>query len=275
LALLAIVGIALGLTREPGVVALALLVAALLSTLGSAIVGLGAVGRASLRYALTPNALLIRWLGSEEVVPLAELDGVFSGQRLGRIGPIRGQTWPGSVFGTAQHNGRAVEFYATSVAPEDLTLLVTERMGYAVSPVDPATFRQEIIRRLQQGPGSAPSPRPSLARGMATALNNPANALLLGTSFVVALVVLAQYMIGFERLPAETVLHFNAEGTPDVLGPRSSLAEVPLLAIGGWLISTVVGLLVAGRSANAAQLIWLGSIAAELVLIVTILRLVP
>jgi hypothetical protein len=148
-------------------------------------------------------------------------------------------------------------------------------MGYAVSPVDPAAFRQDVIRRLEQGPGLAPSPRPSLAKGMALALNNPVNVVLLGTGFVLALVVLAQYMTGFERLPAETILHFNADGAPDVLGPRSSLAEVPLLAIGGWLISTVVGLLVAARSSSAAHLLWLGSIAAELVLIVAIFRLVP
>jgi hypothetical protein len=275
LGLAALVGFALGLTREPGVVALVLLVAALLATVGAVVVGLGAAAHASLRYSLTPNALIIRWLGSEEVVPLEELDGVYSGQRLGRITPIRGFNWPGSVTGTAQHNGRAVEFYATSADPEHLTLLVTERVGYAVSPVDPPTFRQEVIRRLEQGPGSAPPPRPSIARGLATALHNPVNAILLGVGLVLALVVLAQFMVGFERLSAETVLHFNIDGAPDVVGPRANLAEVPLLAIGGWMISALVGLLVAGRSASAAQLLWLGSVAAELVLIVSIFRLAP
>ena len=34
------------------------------------------------------GALVIRWLGDDEVVPLEELDAVYSGQRLGKLGDL-------------------------------------------------------------------------------------------------------------------------------------------------------------------------------------------
>ncbi len=275
LLIVALCCLAVGLTRDPSLIAFVSIACGSIALLAAASLGLWAYGAASLRYSLTPTAVVIHWLGSAEVVPLSDLDGVFSGLRLGSIGKIRGIRRPGYVVGAGRHDNREVLFRTTSLDPQDLTLLVTEHREYAISPQEPAVFRQEVIQRVEQGGGVLPVARSSPLRAAAVAMSDPVSVALLVVGLVLALAVLGQYMVGFERLPLETALHFGSDGAPDVTGPRNALVQIPLLALGGWLVGAVLGLAVSQRSGGAAHLLWLGTAAAQIVLLVAVLRLVP
>src|SRR5207248_2458533 len=79
----------------------------LCAVVAAAIIALWTYGYFGLRYILTPAALLIRWLGEDEAVPLADLQGVYSGQRLGKLPRLRGFTWHGYWVGRALHRDTA------------------------------------------------------------------------------------------------------------------------------------------------------------------------
>ena len=48
-------------------------------------------------------------------------------------------------------------------------------------------------------------------------------------------------MLGIASLPDRTALHFGSDGSPDVVGSRDGLIVLPLLALGGWLVSAITG----------------------------------
>ncbi len=272
-AVLACLALALGLTSEPGPFAFVELVVAIVALAAWAIFALWTYGFSTLRYTLTPNALVIRWLGGDDIIPLERVDGIYSGQRIGPVRGVRGLTWPGYVVGFKVQNGMPVSFFATTEDPAALTLIVLDQRIYAISPDDGPAFRQELIRRIEQATSTLPTPRQGMLRRVAATLMDPASLLLLGISLALALAVLGLYMLRIASLPAETALHFAADGTPDVTGPLANLARLPLLGLAGWLGSTLVGLGLARSDRALARLLWFGSAAAELVLVIAALRL--
>jgi len=274
-AAIGLAGLALGVLSTPGLVALLLMAFGLCAVVAAAIIALWTYGYFDLRYILTPAALVIRWLGGDEAVPLADLQGVYSGQRLGKLPRLRGFTWHGYWVGRALHRDVDLACYATSLEPADLTLLVTSRVSYAVSPEDVVGFRQELIRRAEAGLDDPPGARTGRLAGAALALLDPLSLALMAGGLFLALLVLSRYMLGIGGLPEQAALHFAADGSADLVGPRAQLAALPVLAIGGWLVSAVGGLLLAGQERGAARLIWLGNLAAGAILLVAALRLLP
>ena len=63
------------------------------------------------------GALVVRWLGREDVVPLAQVEGVYSGQRLEALPRLRGLTWRGYWVGRGAHRGADLTCYSTSDIP--------------------------------------------------------------------------------------------------------------------------------------------------------------
>ena len=270
---IALVAFGLGLTSEPGPAAFLLLLLSSLSLLVAALVGVWTYGYFGLRYTLTPGALLIRWLGGDEAVPLEELDAVYSGQRLGKLGRLRGIAWPGDRVGWARANDRELRVLATSGDPAELTVLVAGRT-YAISP----TTAWRSARRSF----AASTRRTVRCRWRAVAacvlaaeaLAEPTPLILLGVGLGIALAVLGRYMLFYAGLPVEVALHFGADGLADLHGPRGALLQLPVLALGGWLVCALAGLSLVGYDRDAARLVWLGCIAAEIVTLVGALRVI-
>jgi hypothetical protein len=204
-----------------------------------------------------------------------QVEGVYAGQRLGRLPRLRGLGWPGYRVGRASHKGADLVCFATSSARADLTLIVTARGSYALSPEDGVGFRQELIRRAEAEIDEVPPARSSRRARAALGLRDELNLGLLAAGLLVALLVFSRYMLGVATLPEQAALHFSTDGTADAIGPRSELIELPLLALGGWLVSAVAGLLLLGQAAGAARLIWLGNLAAGAITLVAALRLIP
>src|SRR5581483_5793745 len=258
-----------------GPLALGLVTGGVLASIAFVVAALWTFGYLSLRYTLTPSALVIRWLDAEQVVPLAQVEGVYSGQRLGRVGRVRGITWPGYVVGSASAEEVDVIFFATSRRADDLSLVVTAGGTYAISPADGAAFRQELIRRIELDEQALAPPRAGPLARAAGALLNPLNALLLAAGLILGLAVLARYMLGFAAAPAELALRVSADGTPVLSGTRGSLAQLPLIALGGWALAALIGLGLWGWDRGAARLLWIGTATAALVAMVAAVRLMP
>src|SRR5215212_9140201 len=95
----------------------------------------------SLRYTLDRNALVIRWGGLRQVIPLARIGQAVA---LADLPPAerppspRGLRWPGLWVGTARPaTGAPVLSYATA-PPARQVLLVTPTVRYTISPATPA-----------------------------------------------------------------------------------------------------------------------------------------
>ena len=274
LAVLGLLALALGATFQPGVAPLALLILGMLSLAAALVGGLWTYGYFTLRYRMTPEALALRWLDGDEVVPMSAVAGIYAGQRLERVRGVRGLTWPGYVVGVAREDGVAVRYYSSSRRPEDLLLLLTDAAVYVISPQDVPAFRRELIRRIELDERATASSPSGPLRRAAEALLDPTNVGLLAAGLVLALAVAARYMLGFGAAPAEVPLRTAADGASS-LAPRRRLAQLPILALACWSVSALTGLALFGWSPSAGRLLWLGAAGAIFVILVAAIRLIP
>lgn len=248
--------LALGQPLEPGTLG-ALAGAALVLGLAAA-AGLLAYAALTLSYRFEPGLLVVRWIGGEEIIPLAAVDAVWSGERIGPTLDVQGFRLPGLNVGTARVRGLGpVRVIATSNRGADLSLLATSSVVLAVSPVRPAEFRRELIRRIElDEPAAKRAPRPGW-RAARAALTDPVGLPFLGLALVGALAVL-----GLALTRAE------AAAVPD------DLLRLPLIGAIVLLFNGVAGVLLYGAERGAARLLWIGAATVQPVLLVAALRLV-
>ncbi|MBV9355382.1 MAG: hypothetical protein JO023_07620, partial [Chloroflexi bacterium] len=111
-----------------------------------------------LSYLLGPTSLDVPWLGERVVIPYTAIEGIYTGQRLaGRTAPS-GLRWPGIVVGPGRAGGAdgsdrslgRLQFYATSVEPDSLTLVAVEGGALVVSARDPQGFRSALIDHVRR-----------------------------------------------------------------------------------------------------------------------------
>lgn len=252
----------------------ALRVAGAVLIAGALLALLALVGMLSMRYQLHEEGLVIRWLFQRWYVPYACVDGVFSGQRLGRASQLRGLNWPGYHVGRSRSKSTGVVHYvATTQHPPDLTLITTAYGGFAISPEQPEAFRSALISHLElsePAPGAAPSV--AISGGMwLRALGDPLGGwATLGAALV--LVVTAAYLLlgGGDAVGAAPA----SPGTGAAGASGQQLA--PLAAIGAVLLAGnyLAGAILHRYARAAAVVFWVGGLLAQLALLVGAIRLV-
>jgi hypothetical protein len=252
---------------------LGLLVAFICGLLGLVLLVL-TFGYFALRYRLEPHALVIRWLGHEEVVPFGKVDGIFAGPRLGQAMRVRGLNWPGYHVGRGRSRAMGlVRYYTTTSDLAEIALIVTPSATYALSPADASGFRRELIRRVEESDTESDaivvepvsSPVPSALRD----LTLPA---LLVASLALLAVSLGYIWVKWDALPEVIPLHFAADGTPNVVGPREDVFKIPGIGAAILVANLGLGLALYARERAAARMLWATSVVVQLLALVATVR---
>lgn len=253
---------------------LALLVALICGAL-ALVVLVFTYGYFALRYRLGDDALVIRWLGREEYIPFDKVDGIFAGSRLGQAIRVRGLNWPGYHIGSGRSRSMgSVRYYTTTADLANIALIVTPGATYAVSPADAAGFRRELIRKVQESESSPAAAQPTtLRQGRPAVWRDPLLPLLLVMSLVLIAMSVAYVWLKWDGLPESIPLHFAADGSPDLIGPREDVFKVPAIGAAILIANLGLGLAVYARERVAARLLWACSVAVQLLMLVATARI--
>jgi hypothetical protein len=254
------------------------LVASLL-VLGGLAVAVWGLAYRRLAYVLTTDGLEIQWLGEGLIVPYTAIDGIYTGQRLvsGENPLARVPVWPGIHVGQTRVRGIGrLHFFTTSPDPGALTVVTFEGGGVVVSARTPQEFRTALIDRVVQG-GETSGPT-SYARRPAhaapwTTLRDAWFPGSLAAGVALLLVGLAVVALGYNNLPDQIPLRFDAVGRPTQIGPRSDLLHLPLIGLVGLLANWVLGVWIHARERLLARVLWAGAAIMQGVLVVAIVRL--
>lgn len=242
--------------------------------------GLVAAGARSLRYVLSPQELTIQWLGSQEVIPLGRIEGIYGGRRLGKRCRVHGLRWWGHYVGSSRAEGLGrLRFYGSSLEPEAAVIIATADAGYAITPDDPDGFRERLIARLEAMPPeeveTSPPPRRRAPwwMGLSMAADGAA---MLGLLLAVA-VLLASFgyvAARFPTLPELMPLHFNYAGEPDLIGPPRDAFRMPAIGLVILLANTAVLAVVHRRQRAMGRLLAAATVFVQVVMLVAVLRVV-
>lgn len=226
-----------------------------------------------LRYRFDRDALVIRWLGREEIVPFANVEGIFAGPRLGQPMRARGWNWPGYHVGVGRTRSMGlVRYYTTTSAPDDIALIVTRGVTYAVSPADPSAFRRQLIRRVEDSDPVAPGVEPR-GQAWAPALRDASLPLLLVAVLALLAVSVGYIGLRWDGLPETIPLHFAADGTADQTGPREQVFRVPAIGAAIATLNLGLGMAVYARERAAARMLWTASVVVQVLVVVATARI--
>ena len=246
-------------------------------TFGFALVGLIAYwvyGLTSSSYELDRNALVIHWGPSQQVIPLGDIERVFTGDEMAGRAHFHGAGWPGHWVGFGEiEDGDATLFYATE-PPRKQIFVATPGLVYGISPADAEAFLASLQKRVEMGPTQGveqSSRRPSILEwGL---WQDRLGLALIGAGAVALVGLLGLLSYRFQALPLLIPLHFSAWGAPLRLGPRADIFVIPLIGLVALLVNGALGGLLYRRDRVASYLLWGGALLVQLLTWIAALEL--
>lgn len=251
------------------------IVVALLLVVVTAYVAMQLPGYLRSSYALDRNALVIRWGGLREVVPMADIQRVIAATDLADGLRLRRFPLPGWWQGKGSHPalGR-LYFYATEGLQNQIVVITPER-NYVISPYDSEGFLDAFNARFDMRPTQHVVYSRMEPRYMTWKFWRDRAAHLLLLTMVVAHLGLVALATGrYPAAPAQIPLHFDAAGVVDRVGPRTQMFAPMLVAAILLLLGIAAGLLAyLRRESSLAYLLWGGGVAVQLMFAVAILTI--
>jgi hypothetical protein len=213
-------------------------------------------------------------------VPYGAVDAVYSGQRLPEPLRLRSIAWPGYYVGRARaRNLGVLQVFATTREPNDLTILLTDLGGYALSGGE--TFRAALVERLEAA-GRAPEGVWSVTRGsqgwgstprpLSRAWTDPWLPAATSISLVLLLAMVGYILDRYESLPELLALRLDASGQPEYIRPRFDLFHLP--AIGALVLvgDVLLGSWIHRWEPLAGRLVWAAPVLVQCILAIAVLR---
>jgi len=240
-------------------------------------------GLFNMHYALSRDALVIRWAATRQVVPMGAITHVVKGRPY--QAPLVGVRWDGYEVGhtTILDDAglpRPALVYST-LPPESQVLVMTQTLAYAISPADPLAFADDFVQRRRLGARqvlderSFPAPWSRLALwgdGISVAL-----LLVAGTVLAFAFGWLAWH---YPDLPARVSLRFAytvADGfglsAPGPTGPKSGAWRLPTVGLLALVANGALAAVVHERGfAMAARMLLACAAFVEIALAIVMIR---
>lgn len=225
------------------------------------LIGYWVYGLAGSRYILDRNALIIRWGPTEQVIPAADIEQVFTGAEVEGDTSFYGGVWPGHWVGYGQVSGLGQTLFYATEPPREQVFIATPGLVYGISPSDRERFLKSLRKRLQMGPTQVveqSSKRPTILHW--TIWGDWLGLTLLGVGSLALLGLIGLLCLQFPSLPLLIPLHFNAAGNPDRLGPRAEVFVIPLIGLLALLLNGALGGLLYRHERVASYLLWGGAI---------------
>jgi hypothetical protein len=231
----------------------------------------------TLRYRLNRNGVIVQSGGSEQVIPIRDIQRIVPGDELGdTVVRRRGLRWPGHERGQGRIPGIGrTRFLATRPLPE-LLLLVTPGTAFAISPNDPAGFVKAYEVRRELGPNRLLERETRHARWLTWEIWTDRTArALLGVAVIVNLGLFAFLCARFPNLDLQLPLHFNIQGLADRIGTKAELFALPIIGLIILGTNLVLGLALYTRERAGSYLLWGAAAAAQALFWLAAFSIVP
>jgi hypothetical protein len=235
------------------------------------------VGYFRLRYRFEPAGLAINWLGRREIIGYDRVDGIFAGQRLGQAMRVRGLNWPGFHIGVGRTRVMGfVRYFVTTGDLNEIALIVTPDVTFAVSPADGPGFRRELISRVEASDSAEPSflsneavekpPTPSPLRDVTLA------ATVLASIAILALCGL-YISLRWASIPDVLAMQFSRDGAILAYGQREDIFKLPGIGAAILIANLGIGLSIYARERAAARMLWSISVVVQVLVLVATARI--
>jgi hypothetical protein len=231
----------------------------------------------TLRYHLDRNGLFVRWIGTEQVVPIGDIQRILPGRQFGgSIERRRGVRWPGHERGEGMVPGIGrTRFLATRPLAEEL-VVVTPGLAYGISPSDPGAFLRAFEARRELGPNRLLESEVHRSRWFSWSLWTDQTAwVLLGTAIIVNLGLFGYLAARFPSLDLQLPLHFNSQGLADRIGTRVELFALPIIGLIILVTNLILGLILYQRERAGSYLLWGGAAVVQALFWLAILSMGP
>jgi hypothetical protein len=210
-------------------------------------------------------------------VPYAAIEGVYTGQRLVGSATPSGLVWPGIYVGPGRARGLGrLRFFTTSPDTAALTLITLEHSAVVVSARNPQEFRTALIDRIRDAADESDGATVTRLPPRTAPWSGVYDPWLPGSvavALLIFLAILAAIGLGFDALPLDIPIRFDATGDPSQIAPRLDLLRLPLLGLLGLFVDVAVGVWLHPRDRLLARLFWLCGAVLQAVLFVAVVRL--
>lgn len=212
----------------------------------------------TLRYRLDRNGLFVRWVGSEQIVPIRDIERVLPGRQFaGSVVRRRGVRWPGHQRGKGEIPGIGRTQFLATRPVADQVLVVTQGRAYGISPSDLEGFVQAYEARRDLGPNRLLEQEVRRSRWFAWPLwTDQTGWVLLGTAVIISLGLFGYLSARFPGLDLQLPLHFNSQGLADRIGTRVELFALPIIGLIILVANLVLGLILYQRERAGSYLLW-------------------
>jgi hypothetical protein len=231
----------------------------------------------TLRYHLDRNGVTIRWSGSEQVIPIREIQKIIPGDQLGdAIVRRRGLHWPGHERGEGLVPGIGrTRFLATRPLQEQLLLIAPGR-AFAISPRDREGFLRGLEVRRELGPNRILEREMRRASWFTWPIWTDETAwTLLGAAVVINLTLFGYLSVRFPGLDFQLPLHFNRLGQADRIGTKMELFALPIIGLIILGTNLALGLILYRRERAGSYLLWGAAAAAQALFWLAAFSIVP
>ena len=215
-------------------------------------------------YEMDRNAITIHWGLSQHQIPMASVREVFSGEKVSNLSMRPGLRWPGYFIGDGEAEDLGpILFYATAPL-EDLVIIRTGSMAYAISPEDLEEFLTAFRERMEMGP----------TQEVEEASTHPGFldwwiwqdrmawgplAISLGSLLLLLAVICGIY----PALPSEIMMRFSPEGEALLITGEARIFYFGLMGGVFLLLNGGLGLFLYQRVRVAAYFLWSGLLMLE------------
>ena len=235
------------------------------------------LGLVTLRYRLDRNGVFVRWFGSEQIIPIRDIQRIVPGGELGGvIVRRRGLRWPGHERGTGQVPGIGrTRFLATQPLAGQL-LLVTPGSAFGISPRDPDGFVKAFEARKELGPNRLLERELYHAGWLTWPLWTDSTAwTLLGAAAVINLGLFGYLAASFPGLDFQLPLHFNRLGQADRIGTKMELFALPIIGLLILVANISLGLILYRRERAGSYLLWGAAAAVQALFWLAAVSIIP
>jgi hypothetical protein len=231
----------------------------------------------TLRYRLNRNGVTVHSGGTQQVIPIRDIQRIVPGSELGDTVVRRtGLRWPGHERGQGRIPGIGrTRFLATRPLSEVL-LLVTPGTAFAISPNDPAGFVKAYEVRRELGPNRLLEQETRHATWFTWEIWTDRTArVLLAAAVVINLGLFAFLCARFPNLDIQLPLHFNIQGFADRIGTKTELFALPIIGLIILGTNLILGLALYSRERAGSYLLWGAAAATQALFWLAAFSIVP
>jgi len=228
-----------------------------------------------LRYEMDRNRLLIVRAGSQQIIPLKEIERVVEAGQVGLVTRIRGLRWPGYAIGRGAVSTIGLTHWNGVDRPSKQLIVVTPDRAFGISVLDLETFHEVYTACKDLGPTAEVRQESVLAPFLRWPIwkDRVAHVLVLAGILMAAL-LFAVLLFRYPGLPDRLPMHYDAAGQVDRIAARSEVFDLPVIGLIAWATNGMLGTLFYRRQRMLSYLAWSGTLIVQMLFLMALWEIV-